>query len=223
MCDPSPTNISSEMSTSFTPSGTNEIIASTNSIKGNSAEPNLECPICLEDYSEHACSEQGCMSPFCYNTFKTDCNHAFHHECLKKWIYDCLDQERNGTCPYCRKVLAEVEPQPAQRQAVLLELETPQSPQSELRTVLSLIDDLNPSSYLGHLLAGEVDLASRRNLEELLVGVIIRFRANVRAYMERRGREAVGGSFVTMPEELWGLLDESFAMMAESLTTMEQS
>ena len=48
-----------------------------------------ECRICLESFSD---SDE---------INKTDCQHIFHHECLKAWL------QRHNTCPLCRQQLEE--------------------------------------------------------------------------------------------------------------------
>jgi hypothetical protein len=131
------------------------------------------------------------MGPFCYNTFQTDCNYAFHHRYLTDWILDCILEKRNGTCPCCRKVLAEVEH--GQSQAVLLELEPSQSPQGELEFVTGLMRDPGLLSHPLHLFSREdVDQALEQRLEEMIIDGVVRLRANVRGYMERHEREVVG-------------------------------
>jgi hypothetical protein len=45
------------------------------------------CPICLEQIKTE-------------NTYKTQCNHSFHNECINHWF-----RNNKNTCPMCRKVI----------------------------------------------------------------------------------------------------------------------
>lgn len=47
-------------------------------------DPDLECPICFEKIGDTSCF--------------IGCDHAFHEDCIKKWI---IEQQKT-TCPICR-------------------------------------------------------------------------------------------------------------------------
>jgi hypothetical protein len=44
-----------------------------------------ECPICLDNYQINRV------------VMNLDCNHVFHHDCIKLWL------QGNNTCPQCRE------------------------------------------------------------------------------------------------------------------------
>ena len=49
------------------------------------------CDICQEDLLEEK-----------INTYKTECNHIFHKECIKSWINTLNNKNELSTCPMCR-------------------------------------------------------------------------------------------------------------------------
>tara|TARA_B100000795_G_scaffold268281_1_gene254953 strand:- start:26 stop:436 length:411 start_codon:yes stop_codon:yes gene_type:complete len=46
--------------------------------------PDKECSICLEKIGDSICI--------------LNCNHGYHFNCIKKWVYD----DKNNSCPQCR-------------------------------------------------------------------------------------------------------------------------
>ncbi len=57
-------------------------------IEKTNNDPDLECPICFEKIGSTSCF--------------IGCDHAFHEDCIKKWIID----EQKTTCPICRSEVA---------------------------------------------------------------------------------------------------------------------
>ncbi|CAK8578492.1 unnamed protein product [Lathyrus sativus] len=50
------------------------------------------CSICLEEFCNASQTE----------LFYTKCSHIFHKLCIVEWIFQCVDHDREYTCPLCR-------------------------------------------------------------------------------------------------------------------------
>jgi hypothetical protein len=48
---------------------------------------NKECAICITDNNS--------------NSISLKCNHTYHNDCIKPWIYECTKQEKQPKCPLC--------------------------------------------------------------------------------------------------------------------------
>ena len=48
---------------------------------------NEECAICITDNNS--------------NSISLKCNHTYHNDCIKLWIYECTKQEKQSKCPIC--------------------------------------------------------------------------------------------------------------------------
>ena len=60
-----------------------------NPAKKTEDEPDIDCCICFEDYSEKTGASTDC------------CIHKFHFLCLKEWLI----KSKNTTCPICRRII----------------------------------------------------------------------------------------------------------------------